>query len=50
MSIDSLQTKIRKMKNALMVCICPYYDQLPPDIREKAREAHGDTLRSRGVR
>ena len=46
MSIDSLQTKIRKMKNALMVCICPYYDQLPPDIREKAREAHGDTLRA----
>lgn len=43
MSIDVLQQKIRKLKNPTMLCLCPYYDQLPLFIREDARAQHGDT-------
>ena len=46
MSIDALQSKIRKMKNPTMVCICPYYDQIPAYLREEARAEFGDTLRA----
>ena len=46
MSIDALQSKIRKMKNPTMVCICPYYDQIPAYLRENARAEFGDTLRA----
>ena len=46
MSIDALQSKIRKMKNPTMVCICPYYDQIPAYLRENARTEFGDTLRA----
>lgn len=44
MAIDSLQEKIRKMKNPAMVCLCPTYEALPAGIKAAAREAHGDTL------
>ena len=46
MSIDTLQAKIRKLKNPTMVCICPSYEQLPPRVREAARAEYGDTLRA----
>ena len=44
MSIDVLQQKIRKLKNPTMVCLCPYYEQLPAYLRDEARAQHGDTL------
>lgn len=44
MSIDALQHSIRKLKNPTMVCLCPYYDQIPSFIRKKASEKFGDTL------
>ena len=44
MSVDVLQQKIRKRKTPIMVCLCPYYDQIPSFLREQAREELGDTL------
>lgn len=44
MSVDVLQQKIRKRKAPIMVCLCPYYDQIPSFLREQAREEFGDTL------
>ena len=44
MSVDVLQQKIRKRKAPIMVCLCPYYDQIPSFLREQAREELGDTL------
>lgn len=43
MSVDILQQKIRKLKNPTMVCLCPYYDQLPQFLRAQAQAQHGDT-------
>lgn len=43
MSVDILQQKIRKLKNPTMLCLCPYYDQLPLFLREQAQAQHGDT-------
>ena len=34
MSVDVLQQKIRKRKTPIMVCLCPYYDQIPSFLRE----------------
>ena len=44
MAIDSLQARIRKMKNPSMVCLCPTYEALPAGVKDAAREAHGETL------
>lgn len=46
MSIDLLQTKIRKMKNPTMVCICPNIMDIPMPIRERAIERFGHTLQA----
>lgn len=46
MSVDVLQQKIRRLKNPTMVCLCPYYEQLPLFIREQAERTHGQTLRA----
>lgn len=46
MSVDVLQQKIRRLKNPTMVCLCPYYEQLPLFIREQAEQTHGQTLRA----
>ncbi|MBQ7523853.1 MAG: orotidine-5'-phosphate decarboxylase [Oscillospiraceae bacterium] len=45
MSIDVLQTKIRKMKNPSMVGLDPILDLLPTHIREQAYAEHGETLK-----
>lgn len=44
MAIDSLQEKIRKMKNPTMVCLCPTLSALPAGIKESAMQTHGETL------
>ncbi len=46
MSVDVLQSKIRKMKNPTMVCLCPSYDDLPEEIRREAAEQYGQTLKA----
>ncbi len=43
MSIDVLQAKIRKTKNPVMVCICPYWDHIPEFIRVEMLAEYGDT-------
>lgn len=44
MSVDVLQQKIRKLKTPIMVCLCPYYDQIPVFLREQTQAQFGDTL------
>ena len=46
MSVDVLQSKIRKMKNPTMVCLCPSYGDLPERIRTEAAEQYGQTLKA----
>ena len=46
MSIDVLQSKIRKTKNPSMICIAPSILELPMSIKDAARHEYGDTLRA----
>lgn len=43
MSIDVLQTKIRKLKSPVMVGLDPSPELLPPSLLQQAVEAHGNT-------
>lgn len=43
MSIDALQTKIRKMKNPSMLGLAPTPELIPPQLLEEAFAAHGQT-------
>ena len=44
MSIDALQTKIRKVKNPSMIGLDPTIEILPPHLLQAAYEQHGQTL------
>lgn len=44
MSIDVLQTKIRKVKNPSMIGLDPTIEILPPHLLQAAYEQHGQTL------
>lgn len=44
MSIDVLQTKIRKLKSPVMVGLDPSPELLPPSLLQQAVEAHGNTV------
>lgn len=46
MSIDVLQSKIRKLKNPTMVCICPTILEIPMELKEAARNEYGETLKA----
>ncbi len=46
MSIDVLQTKIRKLKSPVMVGLDPTPDLLPPFLLSQAREEAGDTAQA----
>ena len=44
MSIDALQTKIRKVKNPSMIGLDPTIEILPPHLLQAAYDEHGQTL------
>lgn len=46
MSIDTLQAKIRKMKNPSMIGLDPTVELLPPHLLQEAYQAHGQSLRA----
>jgi len=46
MSVDVLQSKIRKMKNPTMVCLAPSWQRIPAHLREQALEQYGESLQA----
>ncbi|MCQ2419242.1 MAG: hypothetical protein MJ085_05590 [Clostridia bacterium] len=46
MSIDVLQSKIRKLKNPTVLKLSPSVSELPPQVLSKAVETHGNTLQA----
>ena len=46
MSVDVLQTKIRKLKNPSMIGLDPTVELLPPELLQQAYGQHGQTLQA----